>query len=195
MAEKKAGGIVHFVREWEQKRMLLRMLEVLDDVRLLKQLLEFVENKLTFLQRKQSWLQLRHRSGLAEIQAEADFLKQMREALKGRISPMENNATAKLLGLKLRQWREAKAITMQDLAERSYFTFEDLQAIEDAAYPAMDSLDLEHLMELLEVDSLDLFEMVMALEDEYSVEIPAEDLQNLLTVGDVMKYLKDKGVE
>ena len=70
------------------------MLEVLDDVRLLKQLLEFVENKLTFLQRKQSWLQLRHRSGLAEIQAEADFLKQMREALKGRISPMENNATA-----------------------------------------------------------------------------------------------------
>ena len=155
MAEKKAGGIVHFVREWEQKRMLLRMLEVLDDVRLLKQLLEFVENKLTFLQRKQSWLQLRHSSGLAEIQAEADFLKQMREALKGRISPMENNATAKLLGLKLRQWREAKAITMQDLAERSYFTFEDLQAIEDAAYPAMDSLDLEHLMELLEVDSLD----------------------------------------
>ena len=47
----------------------------------------------------------------------------------------------------------------------------------------------------LGADSLDLFEMVMALEDEYSVEIPAEDLQNLLTVGDVMKYLKDKGVE
>ena len=44
----------------------------------------------------------------------------------------------------------------------------------------------------LGADSLDLFEMVMALEDEYSVEIPAE---NLLTVGDVMKYLKDKGVE
>ena len=44
-------------------------------------------------------------------------------------------------------------------------------------------------------DSLDLFELVMALEDEYSVEIPAEDLQNLATVGDVMKYLKDKGVE
>ena len=50
-------------------------------------------------------------------------------------------------------------------------------------------------VEDLGADSLDLFEMVMALEDEYSVEIPAEDLQNLLTVGDVMKYLKDKGVE
>lgn len=47
----------------------------------------------------------------------------------------------------------------------------------------------------LGADSLDLFELVMALEDEYSVEIPAEDLQNLLTVGDVIKYLKDKGVE
>ena len=47
----------------------------------------------------------------------------------------------------------------------------------------------------LNIDSLDLFELVMALEDEYSVEIPAEDLQSLLTVGDVMNYLKDKGVE
>ena len=47
----------------------------------------------------------------------------------------------------------------------------------------------------LGADSLDLFELVMALEDEYSVEIPAEDLQQMATVGDVMKYLKDKGVE
>ena len=47
----------------------------------------------------------------------------------------------------------------------------------------------------LGADSLDLFELVMALEDEYSVEIPAEDLQNIVTVGDVINYLKDKGVE
>lgn len=47
----------------------------------------------------------------------------------------------------------------------------------------------------LGADSLDLFELVMALEDEYSVEIPADDLQNLATVGDVMNYLKEKGVE
>ena len=44
-------------------------------------------------------------------------------------------------------------------------------------------------------DSLDLFELVMALEDEYSVEIPAEDLEKLTTVGAVMDYLKAKGVE
>ncbi|HIS32287.1 MAG TPA: acyl carrier protein [Candidatus Limivivens intestinipullorum] len=47
----------------------------------------------------------------------------------------------------------------------------------------------------LGADSLDLFELVMALEDEYSVEIPSEDLESLTTVGAVMDYLKNKGVE
>ncbi len=47
----------------------------------------------------------------------------------------------------------------------------------------------------LDADSLDLFEMVMALEDEYDVEIPSEDLTELNTVEDVINYLKDKGVE
>ena len=47
----------------------------------------------------------------------------------------------------------------------------------------------------LGADSLDLCELVMALEDEYGVEIPAEDLENMATVGDVMNYLKNKGVE
>ena len=47
----------------------------------------------------------------------------------------------------------------------------------------------------LGADSLDLFELVMALEDEYSVEIPAEDLEKLTSVGEVMDYLKAKGVE
>jgi acyl carrier protein len=47
----------------------------------------------------------------------------------------------------------------------------------------------------LGADSLDLFELVMALEDEYGVEIPSEDLETLLSVGAVMNYLKEKGVE
>ncbi len=46
----------------------------------------------------------------------------------------------------------------------------------------------------LEADSLDLFELVMALEDEFGVEIPSEDLEKLLTVRDVMEYLAAKGV-
>lgn len=47
----------------------------------------------------------------------------------------------------------------------------------------------------LGADSLDLFELVMALEEKYEVEIPSEDLNNIATVGDVIRYLKDKGVE
>ncbi len=47
----------------------------------------------------------------------------------------------------------------------------------------------------LGADSLDLFEMVMSLEDEYGVEIPSDDLEKLTTVGAVIDYLKTKGVE
>lgn len=47
----------------------------------------------------------------------------------------------------------------------------------------------------LGTDSLDLFELVMALEEKYEVEIPSEELAELTTVGAVMEYLKNKGVE
>ena len=47
----------------------------------------------------------------------------------------------------------------------------------------------------LEADSLDLFEMVMAFEEEYGVEIPSEDLEKITTVGAVIEYLQNKGVE
>ncbi len=47
----------------------------------------------------------------------------------------------------------------------------------------------------LGADSLDLFELVMALEEEFGVEIPSEDLEKIATVSDVVEYLKDKGVE
>lgn len=47
----------------------------------------------------------------------------------------------------------------------------------------------------LGADSLDLFELVMSLEEEYGVEIPSEDLEKIATVNDVIEYLKTKGVE
>ena len=47
----------------------------------------------------------------------------------------------------------------------------------------------------LGADSLDLFELVMALEEEYELEIPAEELSDVETVGDIIEYLKNKGVE
>lgn len=47
----------------------------------------------------------------------------------------------------------------------------------------------------LGADSLDLFELVMALEDQYDIELPADELSNIVTVEDVINYLRDKGVE
>ncbi len=59
-----------------------------------------------------------------------------------------------------------------------------------------DDIKLEsNFKEDLEADSLDLFELVMALEEEYGVEIPSEDLEKILTVQDVIDYMKNKGVE
>ena len=47
----------------------------------------------------------------------------------------------------------------------------------------------------LGADSLDLFELVMAFEEEFGIEIPSEDLEQITTVGAVIEYLKNKGVE
>lgn len=44
----------------------------------------------------------------------------------------------------------------------------------------------------LGADSLDLFEMVMALEEEFDVEIPTEDLENIKTIGEVESYLQNR---
>ena len=41
----------------------------------------------------------------------------------------------------------------------------------------------------LGADSLDLFELTMAQEDEYGIEIPSEDLEKIVTVGDVVEYV------
>ena len=46
----------------------------------------------------------------------------------------------------------------------------------------------------LGADSLDLFELVTALEEEFGIEIPSEDLESIVTVQDVINYLQNKGV-
>ena len=46
----------------------------------------------------------------------------------------------------------------------------------------------------LGIDSLDLFELVTDLEDAYQIEVPAEALESLTTVGKVIDYLKSIGI-
>lgn len=47
-------------------------------------------------------------------------------------------------------------------------------------------------IEDLGADSLDTVELVMALEEEFSQEIPDEEAEKLQSVGDVIKYIEDK---
>jgi acyl carrier protein len=47
-------------------------------------------------------------------------------------------------------------------------------------------------VEDLGADSLDTVELVMALEEEFSIEIPDEDAEKILTVGKALEYIKEK---
>jgi len=46
----------------------------------------------------------------------------------------------------------------------------------------------------LKADSLDVVELVMALEDEFDLEIPEEDAERITTVGAAVRYLEEQGV-
>jgi len=62
-----------------------------------------------------------------------------------------------------------------------------------------DQLELEEdvvtmeavLLEDLGADSIDLADLVMTFEDEFDLEISDEDLENIKTVGDIVKYIEE----
>ncbi len=65
------------------------------------------------------------------------------------------------------------------------------EIVADSLGVAQETLTAEtSFQEDLNADSLDLFELVMALEEATGVEIPSEELPNIKTLGDVEKYLK-----
>ncbi len=63
----------------------------------------------------------------------------------------------------------------------------------------MDQLDVEEekvtadasITEDLGADSLDFVDLVMSLEEEFDVEIPDDQVENIKTVGDIVKYIED----
>ena len=48
-----------------------------------------------------------------------------------------------------------------------------------------------NLMKDLSADSLDAVEIIMAIEDEYGIEIPDEEAEKIQTVGDLVRYVED----
>ncbi len=63
----------------------------------------------------------------------------------------------------------------------------------------VDQLDVEDekvtmeasIIDDLGADSLDLVDLVMSLEEEFDVEIPDEQVENIKTVSDIVKYIED----
>ena len=47
------------------------------------------------------------------------------------------------------------------------------------------------LKEDLDADSLDLVDLVMSFEDEFQIEVPEEEVRNIKTVGDILKYIEE----
>jgi len=55
-----------------------------------------------------------------------------------------------------------------------------------------EKITLETTFDELDADSLDVVELIMALEDEFDIEIPDEDAEKIKTVGDAVEYIKSK---
>ena len=75
---------------------------------------------------------------------------------------------------------------MSDIAQKvndiivEQFGVDAAQVTEDAKF-----------VEDLSADSLDTVELVMALEEEFSIEIPDEDAEKITSVGDAIKYIQE----
>ncbi|MGL5315099.1 MAG: acyl carrier protein [Peptostreptococcaceae bacterium] len=72
--------------------------------------------------------------------------------------------------------------------------FEKIKTIiaEQLGIDNLDTITLEtSLVEDLEADSLDAVEVIMALEDEFGIEIPDEQAENFKTVGDLYKFVEE----
>ena len=55
-----------------------------------------------------------------------------------------------------------------------------------------DSVTLEsHFIDDLGADSLDLVELIMGIEEEFNIEIPDGEAEKVVTVGDVVEYIKE----
>ena len=72
--------------------------------------------------------------------------------------------------------------------------FEKIRSIisEQLSIDEVDTITLDtSLTEDLEADSLDAVEVIMALEDEFGIEIPDEEAEHFKTIGDICKFIEN----
>lgn len=81
----------------------------------------------------------------------------------------------KFMEVKIMNLEELKAIIAEELNVSVDEVKDDTKFIDD-----------------LGADSLDLFQLAMALEEKYEIEIPSEDLETISSVADIAKYIEEK---
>lgn len=64
--------------------------------------------------------------------------------------------------------------------------------ISDQLEVAVDKLSMDTSFEDIDADSLDIVELVMALEEEFDLEISDQEIENIKTVGDIVKYIESQ---
>ena len=72
--------------------------------------------------------------------------------------------------------------------------FEKIRSIisEQLSIDDVDTITLDtSLTEDLDADSLDAVEVIMALEDEFGIEIPDEEAEHFKTIGDICKFIEN----
>ena len=72
--------------------------------------------------------------------------------------------------------------------------FEKVKAILSEQFDVEeDSITAETtLADDLGADSLDVVDLLMSIEDEFEIEVPDEEIENIKTVGDIVKYIENK---
>ena len=69
------------------------------------------------------------------------------------------------------------------------------EIIADQLSVSVDEITMDtDIMDEFGADSLDMMEMIMAIEEEYGVEVDMENVENIKTIGDVIEYLNAQGI-
>lgn len=69
------------------------------------------------------------------------------------------------------------------------------EIIADQLNVSVDEIKIDtDIMDEFGADSLDMMEMIMAIEEEYEIEVDMESVENIKTIGDVIEYLNAQGI-
>ena len=101
------------------------------------------------------------------------------------ITCKENTKTGKIHVINLRGGELSKMSSEEVFEKVKGIIVEQLGVTEDTVTSEASFIDD------LGADSLDIVELVMALEEEFDIEIPDADAEKVVTVGDVVDYIKE----